>query len=226
MTWQYRFRPPTGALHPHRQTLRVHNARSSAWTTALPSHSLLFPGLPLHSTRLVLSPIRRDDAAALFTLQSNPAVMRWWNHPAWTRPGEAREQIDDDLAAHAIGTQLKLAVRESLEGPLLGICVVFAVDRDAARAEIGYLLAPEVQGRGYMHEALQQVLAYLFRTLRLHRVEAEIDPRNAVSAHVLERLGFHREGLLRQRWRIQGELADSAVYGLLADDEAASALPT
>ena len=130
--------------------------------------------------------------------------MRWWNHPAWTRQAEARAQIDDDLAAQAIGSQLKLAVRESLEGPLLGICVVFAVDRDAARAEIGYLLSPDRQGQGYMHEALQQVLAYLFRTLHLHRVEAEIDPRNAPSAHVLERLGFHREGVLRQRWRIQG----------------------
>ena len=151
--------------------------------------------------------------------------MRWWNHPAWTRPAEAREQIDDDLAAHAIGTQLKLAVRESLEGPLLGICVVFAIDRDASRAEIGYLLAPDRQGQGYMHEALRQMLAYLFGTLRLHRIEAEIDPRNVPSARVLDRLGFHREGVLRQRWRIQGELSDSAVYGLLADDEAATALP-
>jgi RimJ/RimL family protein N-acetyltransferase len=72
--------------------------------------------------------------------------------------------------------------------------VVFAVDRDAMRAEIGYLLAPDRQGQGYMHEALQQVLGYLFRTLHLHRVEAEIDPRNVPSAHVLDRLGFHREG--------------------------------
>ncbi|WP_313051508.1 GNAT family protein [Stenotrophomonas cyclobalanopsidis] len=189
------------------------------------SHSLLFPGLPLHSARLVLSPIRRDDAAALFALQSDPDVMRFWNHPAWTRPTEARAQIDDDLAAHTTGTQLKLAVRESLDGPLLGICVVFALDRDAARAEIGYLLAPDKQGQGYMHEALQQVVAYLFGTLGLHRVEAEIDPRNRPSAHVLDRLGFHLEGVLRQRWRIQGELSDSAVYGLLADDGDRSVLP-
>ncbi len=160
------------------------------------SHSLLFPGLPLHSARLVLSPIRRDDAAALFAIQSDPDVMRFWNHPAWTRPAEARAQIDDDLAAQATGTQLKLAVRETLDGPLLGICVVFALDRDAARAEIGYLLAPDRQGQGYMHEALQHLLDYLFQTLHLHRVEAEVDPRNRPSAHVLERLGFHLEGVL------------------------------
>lgn len=190
----------------------------------MPANSLLFPGLPLHSARLVLSPIRRDDAAALFALQSDPAVMRWWNQPAWTRLTEARAQIDDDLAAQTTGSQLKLAVRESSNGPLLGLCVIFAMDRDAGRAEIGYLLAPDRQGQGYMHEALQRVLAYLFHTLRLQRVEAEIDPRNLPSVQVLERLGFRCEGVLRQRWRIQGELSDSALYGLLASDEAAATL--
>ena len=83
-------------IPPHRQTRRRHNARPSVWTNVLASHSLLFPGLPLHSARLVLSPIRRDDAAALFAIQSDPDVMRFWNHPAWTRPSEARAQIDDD----------------------------------------------------------------------------------------------------------------------------------
>ena len=144
----------------------------------------------------MLSPIRRDDAAALFALQSNPDVMRWWNHPAWTRPAEAREQIDDDLAAHAIGTQLKLALRESPNGPLLGVCVAFAIDREAMRAEIGYLLAPDRQGQGYMHEALQQMLAICSAPCTCTASK----PR---SIHA----------------------TDSAVYGLLANDEAAAALP-
>ncbi|KAF1016294.1 MAG: Spermidine N(1)-acetyltransferase [Stenotrophomonas maltophilia] len=182
----------------------------------MPSNALLFPGLPLHSARLVLSPIRRDDAAALFALQSDPAMTHWWHHPAWTRAAQAKAQIDDDLAAFTTGTQLKLAVRDARDGPLLGICVVFAIDRQAARAEIGYLLSPGVQGRGYMHEALACVQDYLFGTLRLHRLEAEIDPRNAASAHVLERLGYQHEGVLRQRWHLHGAWADSAIYGLLA----------
>jgi RimJ/RimL family protein N-acetyltransferase len=65
-----------------------------------------------------------------------------------------------------------------------------------------------------MHEALQHLLDYLFQTLHLHRVEAEVDPRNQPSARVLERLGFQLEGVLRQRWRIQGTTAppDNAAY--------------
>lgn len=174
------------------------------------------PTLTLETTRLVLTPIRATDAQVLFAIQSDRAVMRYWNHPAWTDLKQAYVQILDDLAAIDAGTQLKLAIRERADGPLLGIVVVFAIDETARRAEIGYHLAPSTQGKGYMHEALSRFVAYLFDVLRLRRLEAEIDPRNVPSAKVLARLGFLREGLLRERWRVAGELSDSAVYGLLA----------
>jgi RimJ/RimL family protein N-acetyltransferase len=52
----------------------------------------------------------------------------------------------------------------------------------------------------------------------LHRVEADTDPRNAASLALLERLGFVREGILRERWIVGGEVADSVLLGLLAAD--------
>lgn len=174
------------------------------------------PTLQLESARLVLTPIRATDAQALFAIQSDRAGMRYWNHPAWTDVKQAYVQILDDLAALEAGTQLKLAIREQVDGPLLGIVVVFAIDETSRRAEIGYHLAPSAQGKGCMHEALSRFVAYLFDELRMRRLEAEIDPRNVPSAKVLERLGFQREGLLRERWRVAGEVSDSAVYGLLA----------
>ena len=54
--------------------------------------------------------------------------------------------------------------------------------------------------------------------LALNRVEADIDPRNAASANTLERLGFQNEGLLRERWVVDGEVSDSGIYGLLRLD--------
>jgi len=54
--------------------------------------------------------------------------------------------------------------------------------------------------------------------LRLNRIEADIDPRNVASAGLLERLGFVREGVLRERWIVGDEASDSALYGLLASD--------
>ncbi len=75
-----------------------------------------------------------------------------------------------------------------------------------------------------MHEALQRVLAYLFGTLHLHRVEAEIDPRNAPPRTCSNAWASAARECCASAGA-SGRLADSAVYGLLADDKAAAALP-
>ena len=66
-----------------------------------------------------------------------------------------------------------------------------------------------------MQQALQGLLGYAFQTLDLNRLEADIDPRNLASAKTLERLGFQKEGHLRERWIVNDEVSDTALYGLL-----------
>jgi ribosomal-protein-alanine N-acetyltransferase len=83
---------------------------------------------------------------------------------------------------------------------------------------VGYSLASAEWGNGYMQEALTALLDYGFSELDLNRVEADVDPRNAASGRSLERLGFRREGLLRERWIVGGEVSDTALYGLLRKD--------
>jgi RimJ/RimL family protein N-acetyltransferase len=68
-----------------------------------------------------------------------------------------------------------------------------------------------------MHEALK-ALTYAFDVLEFHRIEADVDPRNAASIRTLERLGFQREGYLRERWQVNGEIQDAVFYGLLRSD--------
>lgn len=126
----------------------------------------------------MLTPICSADADALFAIQSDTEVMRYWNHPAWTDARQAQQQTLDDMAATTAGTQLKLAIRERAGTPLLGICVMFAIDESSGRAEIGYNLAPRAQSNGYMCEALARVVSYLFDERGLRRLEAEAEPRN------------------------------------------------
>ena len=95
---------------------------------------------------------------------------------------------------------------------------VFAFNREQGRAEIGYSLHTDWQGRGLASEALQLVLGYVLEELGLRRIEADIDPRNLRSCRLVEKFGFVREGLLRQRWLVNGEACDSVIYGLLAQD--------
>jgi RimJ/RimL family protein N-acetyltransferase len=69
-----------------------------------------------------------------------------------------------------------------------------------------------------MNEALMAVLKYAFEVLELHRIEADVDPRNTESIKTVERLGFQREGYLRERWQVNGEIQDAYFYGLLKQE--------
>ncbi len=88
-------------------------------------------------------------------------------------------------------------------------------DERNRRMELGYMLSPARWGKGLASDAVRTALRFAFSEMDLHRVEAELDPRKAASTRLLERLGSHREGLLRERWFVYDEWCDSALYGLL-----------
>jgi RimJ/RimL family protein N-acetyltransferase len=172
----------------------------------------------LRTSRLLLRPLRDDDAQALLLIHSNSEVARYQSRPAWTDISEAQEIIQKDKAALAAGEYLRLGLERLQDRRLIGDCSVFAVHETSRRAEVGYSMARDAWGQGYMHEALTAVLDFAFGALALNRLEADIDPRNLASAKSLERLGFTRDGYLRERWIVSGEVSDSALYGLLAVD--------
>ncbi|HYD79017.1 MAG TPA: GNAT family N-acetyltransferase [Paucimonas sp.] len=172
--------------------------------------------LVLRTDRLRLRPIGEHDANALFAIFSDPEVMRFWSTPPWTDPAQALESIRSTRADYENGSALRLGVEQA--DRLIGTCTLFAISHGNRRAEIGYALARRHWGKGYMHEALAAFVGHAFGALGLHRLEADIDPRNTASARALERLGFIKEGHLRERWIVAGEVSDSALYGLLAGD--------
>jgi ribosomal-protein-alanine N-acetyltransferase len=91
------------------------------------------------------------------------------------------------------------------------------VDRTRARRAFRHGLPADGTGRhrGYATEAARVLLRWAFGTLDLNRVQAQTDTRNLASARVLEKLGFVREGTLREDCVVNGEVSDSWVYGLL-----------
>lgn len=169
----------------------------------------------LPTQRLTLRPPRPGDEADLFAIQANPAVMRYSSEPPWTDPARAAHQISEDADRFAREESFRFAIILNETGRQIGHCTLYALHRQNRRADIGYALAREHWGRGYMHEALQALLGFAFLELDLHRLEADVDPRNIPSATALTRLGFKQEGLLRERWIVGDEVSDSALYGLL-----------
>lgn len=179
------------------------------------------PHLPqpeLRSPRLRLREVRADDAPALFAIHSDRRVMRYWSYPAWTELAQAERKVADIQRQRREQEMLVWAIADAHDDRLIGTSAVFAMQRGQGRAEIGYSLHPDWQGRGLASEALRLILRHLFDGLGLRRIEADIDPRNQASCRLVERLGFVREGVLRERWDVNGELADSALYGLLRRD--------
>jgi ribosomal-protein-alanine N-acetyltransferase len=177
-----------------------------------------FDRVGLRTQRLLLRPLRAADATELFAVFSDAGVMRYWSSPAWQSIDQAREAIARDLKAMPAGEYLQLGIERTEDARLLGRCVLFNFVAPSRRADIGYGIARDSWGMGYAHEALSALLRFGFVELGLNRVEADIDPRNERSASVLERLGFRKEGHLRERWIVGDEVSDTALYGLLRSD--------
>jgi RimJ/RimL family protein N-acetyltransferase len=172
----------------------------------------------LETARLRLRPYRADDAAAMFALYSDPRVMRYWSFPPWREPAQAEAYLQRALAEMAAGRVLPWAVARREDDALIGTTTFHAYTPEHHRAEVGYSLAPQAQGRGLASEALRAALSYAFDQLGLLRIEADVDPRNGPSCRLLERLGFRREGLLRARWHVADEICDATLFGLLAQE--------
>ncbi|MFZ6758350.1 GNAT family N-acetyltransferase [Undibacterium sp. Ji50W] len=177
-----------------------------------------FEQVTIDTPRLHLRPLCLDDADAILRIRSNPDVMRYMPSAPWTELVQATAMVERDKAAMLKGDFARLGLIRKTDNLFLGSCILFHLDVGCRRAEIGYEMDVAVWGQGYMHEALVALLNYGFDEMNLNRVEADIVPHNLGSAKTLERLGFIREGLLRERWIVEGNVSDSAIYGLLRSD--------
>lgn len=177
-----------------------------------------FDAFALRTERLLLRPFREADAHALFAIFSDPRVTRYWSKPPWRSMDSAHERIAMDIERMRSGTYLRFALESAGGGRVLGECCLFNLVEQCRRAELGYALAFDAWSVGYMDEALTALLDFGFAQMALNRVEADIDPRNRASAKSLERLGFKKEGHLRERWIVEGEVSDTDLYGLLVAD--------
>ncbi len=169
----------------------------------------------LQTARLDLRAIVPEDLEALFAIFSDAQTMRYWSRGPYSSLEELQSYFDKTQQAFEDRSQLRWGLVRREDGKLIGVCSMYAIDAGNLRADIGYILNRGAWGQGYMQEALTAVLDYGFEVLSLRRVEADIDPRNAASVASLGKLGFQREGLLKERWLVNGEVSDSLIMGLL-----------
>lgn len=177
-----------------------------------------FTELRFETPRLVLRPFAHADAPDLFAFYSDPQVYRYVPVGGWQNIDEAHQRIARSINMLAAGEEVRLGVERREDARVIGELLLFGIEKDSRRAQIGYALAHSAWGCGYVREGMAPLIDFAFSALEMRRLEAQIDPRNTASAKVLERLGFRQEGLLRERYLLRGEVSDSGIYGLLASE--------
>ena len=183
------------------------------------------PRWPLETERLLLRPFGPDDLEALFAIQADESVARWlYNDPRTLE--ETRELLARKIggaALHGEGEWLSAAAVLRTTGELVGDVSLHWASEAHGQGELGFVVHPEHQGRGYATEASRPLLDFAFGPLGLHRVVGRLEPRNAGSARVLEKLGMRREAHLVENEWVKGEWQSELVYAILAREWVGSA---
>ncbi|MBL8743517.1 MAG: GNAT family N-acetyltransferase, partial [Myxococcales bacterium] len=155
------------------------------------------------------------DVPALFEVFGDPEVTRYWSFSAYERIEQAADLFGRIEQHFAEKTLFQWGIAETASGRVIGTTTLYQVDLRHRRGEIGFALRRDRWGQGLAGEAVARLIDFAFDELALHRLEADADPRNSASLALLERAGFRREGLLRERYHVNGEIQDAAVLGLL-----------
>ena len=168
---------------------------------------------------LVLREFTEADAERVFTaVKDNYEHLRIFM--IWSKPDyslvDAREFIAKSIEDAKQNKSLGFGIFRAES--LIGAIGFSRFDTSTGTTEIGYWIDHREEGKGIMSRASQLLIEYAFTELKLNRVEIRCSTENRRSAAVPERLGFLKEGVLRQSQLIKGRLHDFLVFGLLASE--------
>ena len=171
----------------------------------------------LATQRLRLRPFRVDDMTAMHACYGDEGAMRYWNRPVHARRSETERVVRRSMV-YVPWKRMVWAVALAEGDQCIGMVNYHNADMENRKAEIGYIIAPAQQGQGFAREAVTAVIGFCFTEMKMHRLQAVVDPDNAASRGLLGKLGFRQEGVLREALFLGGVWRDDVIYGLLAGD--------
>lgn len=169
----------------------------------------------IDSGRLLLRKLKMDDAADIFTYSQIPEVVTYSIGHAHKEIEETERFIQNVIECCANNTAGLWAIELKETGKVIGTCGYEYWLYDQYRAEIGYSLSPLYWGKGYMTEAIREVIRYGFEDMDLNRIEAICHIENIGSQKVLEKNGFMNEAFLKQHTYSRGIFFDVFLFSKL-----------
>lgn len=169
----------------------------------------------LETERLILRQLTPNDAPDLFEYFSQEEVMEYYDLEAFQTLDDAQRIIQHFNGEFERGKGFRWALELKSEKKVIGTCGYHNWHREHFRAEIGYELNPLFWRQSYMKEAILPILTFGFESMRLHRVDAFIDPNNISSEKLLTSINFQEEGTLRDYFFEKGKFVDAKIFGLI-----------
>ena len=171
----------------------------------------------LETDRLILREHTLADAKTWFALRHNPDVMRYIDRDSPKDIEEVEDYIKGLIAGFEQGESMgwAIALKDSPQ-QMIGNIVFWRMDFPNYRAEIGYLIDPAYWRKGLVSEALTAIIAFAFEDMKLHSIEANINPLNEASRKLLMKQGFVKEAYFREDYYFNGKFLDSEIYSLVS----------
>ncbi|WP_395049318.1 GNAT family N-acetyltransferase [Flavobacterium sp.] len=172
-----------------------------------------FPNL--ETERLQLRRVANEDVNEIFALRSDKETMKYIPRPLVKTKEDALEHIAliDSKIENNEGINWAITLKN--DSKLIGLIGHYRIKPEHYRAEIGYMLLPKYQGKGIITEAIKEVVKYGFEKMKLHSIEAVIDPENLISEKVLLKNGFVKEAHLKENECFEGRFLDTVIYSVL-----------
>jgi len=172
----------------------------------------------IRTDNLLLRKIIIDDAKDMFEIFSDNEVLKHYDLLPHKTVSETVEFIKFQEEWYENRKGIRWGIIKKDENKLIGTCGFHHFDEEFKRAEIGYELNKNYWNKGFMKEALKEILKVGFSFMNLNRIEGIVDNENEVSKIILIKLGFKFEGCLRERFYFNGEFRDENHYGLLKSE--------
>lgn len=182
-------------------------------------NDIFFEEFPqLESERLIFRKFKEGDAVDIHLIRSNNQVMRYMDSPKHLTTTDSKKFIANNQEIYKKKDGIFWAIIEKETNELIGDFAYWKLNRKHNRGEIGYSLKPKFWGKGYMTETMMKLIDFGFRDLKLHSIEANINPGNETSKKVLLKAGFRKEAYFRENFFFEGRYLDSEIFSLLESD--------
>lgn len=172
-----------------------------------------FPNL--ETERLYLRRLTETDINDILALRGNPEAMKYIPRPLIETEVQALahlKMIDENIENN---TAINWGVYLKENSKFVGFMGIYRIKPENYRAEIGYMILPEFNGKGYTTEAIKAIVTYGFDEMQLHSMEGVIDPDNSASERVLQKNGFVKEAHILENEFALGKFWDTVIYSLL-----------